>query len=407
MSTKLIEDFDILTAIDIKKLRTQLKNKTAHAALQLLKTQYGDNYQLIYSQIHIQDKLKLKLPTFENQGCWVTQRALEQASSEVAARYKSSLIGGKHLLDLSAGIGVDDLAFAQTFNQVTALDIDTVLHALAMINLRLLNVSNINRLNTSAEAYLSSANTLFDWVYVDADRRPDGMRKYGLQDTTPNVLELMPRIWNVSNAVMLKVSPMMDISYLLNTLTNITHVYVVAIQNEVKEILVMMQKNIHSATTIHAVDCDRQGNVLFEDQSKKLDGASLQIADVVDATGMYLYEPRVAFAKSGLWRIQYAANHIAILSNKNHLGVSQMAEEAVAARIFKIVAQLPINPKRIKQYLKANQIEQAHISCKQVQLTPDEMRKQYKLKDGGEDYIFFTTTSNQKGIFLHTKKHEK
>lgn len=403
MSTKLTEDFDILTAIDLKKLRTELKNKSAHAALQLLKTQYLIHYHLIYSQVQSQDKLKQKLPTFEKHGCWITQRALEQASSEVAAKYKSSLVSGKTLLDLSAGIGADDVAFANSFEQVTALDIDAELHALASMNLRLLGIQHVIRICTSAETFLANNKSPFDWVYLDADRRPDGTRKYGLEDTTPNVLEHLPAIWKISSSLMLKVSPMMDMSYLLNTLNGVAHIYVVSIQNEVKELLVLMHRDGMHAAKIHAVDLDKQGNVLFIDNCLHTEKHSLTIAKKLDYTGMYVYEPRVAFAKSGVWRKQYEAYQIELMSNKHHLGVSQH-HHPIAARVFQVVAQLPINPKRIKQYLKANQIEQAHISSKHFQQTPDELRKQYKLKDGGDDYLFFTTSADQNGMFLHTKK---
>jgi hypothetical protein len=406
LSTKLIEDFDILTAVELKKLRTQLKKKSAHSALQLLKTQYPAHYQLIYSQIALEEKLLDKLPTFEKQGCWITHRAFEQASSEVAAQFKSGLINGKHLLDLSAGIGIDDLAFAKGFTHITSIDSDAELHLLALLNLKLLGVRNIKRLHTKAEAFLADTHTSYDWVYIDADRRPDGIRKYGLEDTTPNVLALLPAIWEISNSLMLKLSPLMDLSYLFESLKGIAHIYVVAIQNEVKEILVLVQKDFVNETIIHAVDLNKQGDVLHHSQYPRAEMIKPIITQQAELAGMYLYEPRVAFTKSGLWRNQFLENHIALISNQHNLGVAHTFEPNVSARAFHVVAQLPINPKRIKQYLKAQAIDQAHIACKNFKTTPDELRRLYKLKDGGDNYLFFTINSEQKGIFLHTRKCE-
>src|SRR5574343_458021 len=224
--------------VNMDKLMEYSKTYTSSKLIAALKLQYPCHWQLVYEQLSLLAKAQRKLPTWVKHGCFYTARGLEQCSSEGLAAYKSSLFNGKLMLDLSGGFGVDDVFFSKSFNEVISNDNNASLNELVRFNQERMGIASITRLDETAENYLSNSTSFFDLIYVDADRRPDSKGKIvTLEDSTPNVLALLPQLRLRTNRLLLKLSPMIDLTYLQKVLPHLQQLEVVGMKNEVKEVL--------------------------------------------------------------------------------------------------------------------------------------------------------------------------
>lgn len=231
------EDIDILLGLrdvveenlDNDPVRVALDKRIPHAAL-------------VATQVKYLQRAAAKLPAFHAARCIIPPLSFEQASSQQAALHKA--YSGDLAVDLACGLGVDAWAFSQRFERVVAVERDPVLAYLAEVNFRLLGATNITVVNASAEDFEIPADA--DLIYVDADRRsPDGRKLVLMEDCSPNVMELLPRMRAaLRNApegggrVVLKLSPMFDVDEALRIFGG--RVEVVSSGGECKEVLVEM-----------------------------------------------------------------------------------------------------------------------------------------------------------------------
>jgi tRNA/tmRNA/rRNA uracil-C5-methylase (TrmA/RlmC/RlmD family) len=237
--------YETLHDISVEKVILFTKDYTRTQLIHFLKQEFGSNYPVIAEQILLHNKAKQKLPIWTEAGCFFTSKSLEQASSQPLAAFKASLLSGKKMLDLSGGLGVDDVAFSKAFQQVISVDPDAALNQLLAFNLPKLNINNVTRVTTTGEYYLNAHPENVDAIYVDADRRSiSGAKSALLSHATPDVIALMPSMLATAKVVMLKLSPLIDITYLFKTFANIKCIYVVGIKNEVKEILVVLYQGL-------------------------------------------------------------------------------------------------------------------------------------------------------------------
>ena len=164
----------------------------------------------VATQVKYLERARHKLPTFAAARCILPPRAFEQASSEGCARCKR--IEGDRVLDLTCGLGVDAWALSRRFRRVTALERDPVLAAVAAENFSRLGVANIEVVNSSAEEFLQREGLHFDWIYVDPDRRSaDGRKLVRMEDCSPDVVALLPRLREAAPRLCVKNSPLFDV----------------------------------------------------------------------------------------------------------------------------------------------------------------------------------------------------
>ena len=200
--------------------------------------------QELAEQIQSRRKCRTKLPLWWKTGGIVFPPSLnvEQSSSEKAAQYKASLLGGKRMIDLTGGFGVDCFYFSRRFDRVVHVEMDKALHEIVRHNLKILGVDNVDCIQGDSIAFLRSSDEKFDWVYVDPSRRGNGQeRVFRLEDCTPNLLQDLDIILSKADRVLLKLAPFMDISKALEQLRNVVEVHAVAINNEVKELLFFLE----------------------------------------------------------------------------------------------------------------------------------------------------------------------
>lgn len=355
------------------------------------------NYTGLLHQIVAKQKAKLKLPT------WFTTKnilfpskiAIEQTSSEKTAKYKANLVSGKNLIDLTGGFGIDDYYFSKKVEQVTHCEISEDLSKIVQHNFLKLGCNNIECVHTNSTTYLENTNNNYDYVYVDPSRRNEQKGKvFMLNDCEPNVPELLSLYFSKSENILVKTAPILDILAGINQLTNVKEVHIVALENEVKELLWKLEKNYTGTIKIISINIEKNSINKIETIYNKEYNASFSLPKT------YLYEPNVALLKSGNFNAIAAHYNIEKLHVHSHLYTSDKLIE-FAGRIFKIDKIIPFQKKELKTEILNTKM---NVSIRNFPLKVEEIRKKFKIKDGGTVYAFFTTDlENQKIVIICTK----
>lgn len=380
-------------------LQSFLKEYAGLSSLELKKI-FPVDYILLASQLSLYPKASLKLPEFTSSYCYLTTKSYEQSSSEALAEYKTSLFSGDLIVDLSGGLGIDDIAFSRKFRKVISVDSDTELNLLAEVNFAKLGIGNIERVTAKAEEYILN-DISADMVYVDADRRNDssGKRSVTLHNASPNILKILDRLHEISPLVLLKLSPLVDITYLRKSLKNIKEIRVISLANEVKEILVLLDRNPDSETQIAAVDISKDGNV-----KEYFSNVGLDQKNLLSEEQKYFFEPSASLIKSGL-ACEYASNKgLSSIFEGSLYYTASVKPKELMGRWFKIIGKTQFSGSVFKKYLSETGISQANLSCRNFPLKPEEIKKNYKLKDGGNDYFFFNADKQKNKLFFHCRK---
>lgn len=383
-----------LLKLNLKSLLEEYSGRNSLA----LKKRFPEHYMLISQQLSIYPKAAKKLPVFTSFGCFLTAKSYEQSSSEPLAEYKARLFGGDVLLDLTGGLGIDDIAFSNSYDSVISIDSDNTLNELVRANLIIMGISNITRINSTAEEFIKIKITA-SLVYIDADRRAAGRRSIKLEDSSPPVIIMMKRLFEIAPCVLLKISPLVDLTYLSKTLKNISDIRVISLDGEVKEILVLLKRNHIGLTMRHAVDI----SALRSDQFFESSGVSGEFP-ALNENGCYFYEPSASLIKAGLTEEYAIKNGLFMLSKKSVYLTSDKFVKEFFGRSFEVISKMDFGKSAVKSYLKQNNIFKANIAQRDFPVTVDELRKAFRISDGGNDYLFFTAGSNRKKLFYHCKK---
>lgn len=342
-----------------------------------------------------------KLPTLALNYCWLPAKSYEQASSELTAFYKSSNIKGNTILDLCGGLGIDDIYFSKKFKHVISLDADSELNEIVKNNFTKLKIENIERITNFAEDFLANNNQAFDWVYIDADRRPEANAKtFKLEECTPNIIELLPIIKTISNKLLIKLSPLVDISYCKTAIDNITAIEVVSVKNEVKEILLWLDfKTTDNEHIIKAINIHDFDNIQHFQSTTQSEYAPLNNLNI-----QYFFEPNASIIKGQLSKEYAVFCNLKMLAENSHFYIGNNVPPNFMGRSFKIIHHSIFSKSNLQQYLKNNNLSKANISKRNFPINEAEIAKQFKLKEGGDDYLFFTQNTKGERLFFHCKK---
>ncbi len=377
-------------------IRNHLESNLTVLALQKSKFQDTD-YTAILNQIAAKQKARTKLPTWfsTEKIIYPTKISVEQTSSEKTAEYKSTLISGDNLIDLSGGFGVDDFYFAQKMNQVLHCEINEELSEIVKHNFRQLKANNIQCFSGDSYDTLKNTNLNLDWIYIDPSRRNEAKGKvFMLKDCLPNVPENLDFYFGFAPNIMIKTAPLLDITAGLSELKNVKAIHVLALENEVKELLWILEKNYTGAIKIVTA------NLL----KNKTETFSFELDTAHDATyGLpqkYLYEPNAAIMKSGGFEVVSSRFGLHKLHQHSHLYTSQNLIDFPGRR-FDIQQLIGYSKNEMKQFLEN---QKANITTRNFPDSVALIRKKWKIKDGGNLYCFFTTdTFNNKIVLLCSK----
>ena len=356
------------------------------------------NWIEILNQIVAKQKAKEKLPT------WFTAKniiypakiSIEQTSSEKTAAYKANLVFGANLIDATGGFGVDDYYFSKTIKHVTHCEINTKLSEIVRHNCKQLQVENITCIAGDSSEIIKNLNKKFEWIYIDPSRRNEAKGKvFMLKDCLPNVPELLDFYFTYTSNIILKSAPIFDITAGLLELKNVKEIHIVAVENEVKELLWILEKNYDQSVEIKTC------NLLKNKQEKfNFNVSDVQSEAVFGLPKKYLYEPNSAIMKSGAFDLISSKFLIIKLHQNSHLYTSDILMD-FPGRIFEIENNVAYQKKEMKLFLKN---KKANITTRNFPESAEIIRKKWKIKDGGNLYCFFTTNENDAKIVLLCSK---
>lgn len=331
----------------------------------------------VATQVKYLQRARTKLPMLYDARCIIPQRAFEQSSSQQCAAAKH--IGGESLLDLTCGLGIDSIAFAQRFKRVVAIERDEVLAEVVRENLRRLNITNIEVVTSSAEDYITSCNEHFDWVYADPDRRTaEGRRVVRLEDCSPNMLELWPAIERISKRVAIKNSPLFDVDEAFRLFGDCS-VEVISLGGECKEVMIYVD-GAEPRLVAEAVGIGRYE--VSRDEALK---ATLSSHDFAKEDCRYLIVPDVALQKARL--TASALQGKADIWSNNSFGFARQKPEEVLGRTEKIVSVEEYDSKALRRELKGKGVD---IMMRDFPTSLDEVRRKCGLRSGNTHRIALT-----------------
>ncbi|RYH74460.1 class I SAM-dependent methyltransferase [Flavobacteriaceae bacterium 144Ye] len=388
---------NILNTINQEFINENINSNTAD--LLLKKNHHSDvDIKLLVEQIEAKQRCKTKLPTWFNTEkiYYPNKLNIEQTSSEVTAKYKSSLITGNSIIDLTGGFGIDCYYFSKKFKEVTHCEINSELSEIVSHNYKQLEVNTIETITNDGVSQLLNNNKQYDWVYIDPSRRHDTKGKvFFLKDCLPDVPKHLNTIFNHTNNVMIKTSPLLDISVGISELNYVKTIHVIAVNNEVKELLWILEKGFEAETTIKTVNINKTVEEIFDFKLNEEQAITTNFSEPLT----YLYEPNAAVLKSGGFKSVSKQLNVLKLHQHTHLYTLQELVE-FPGRCFKIERVLPYN----KQLLKKELHEKANISTRNFPEAVQQIRKKFKIKDGGDTYVFFTTNLHNEKIVIICKK---
>jgi len=356
-----------------------------------------DEWRWFLQQVEGRERTADKLPTFASIPEWwyPVRLSCEQCSSELAARYKASLISNfkfqvSNFVDLTGGYGVDTYFLSEQFEHTDYVEQNAELCRIAEHNFSLIdNRKSIIVRNSSAEEFLNSADQ-YDLIFLDPARRDShGGKVFRLEDCTPNVVELLPTLLQHGKRLMIKLSPMLDLTQAICQLSIVNcklnwDVYVVAIKNEVKELLLLSG----GTGQITAIDLDKKDQAFVFTKEDERD-CLLMNGDAL-LNGGFLYEPNSAILKAGAYKLVAQRFRLHKLDVNTHLYCSETFVPDFPGRIWRITEQIT-NHKL--------QITNANVLTRNYPLSPEALKKKLHLRDGGTAFIIGCRVAGKPTLF--------
>jgi len=364
--------------------------------------------------------------------------SMEQCSSEATSKFKSGKVKTSGtLIDLTGGFGVDFSYMAKGFSKAVYVEQQSHLCDIAKHNFELLGLQHAEVVNADGVEYLHSLPRISNAsrthlegeskgkcnfslcrdekclddvqqhleenvvIYLDPARRDvHGAKVYGIEDCTPNVVELQSELLDKASVVMVKLSPMLDLHAAIKALS-VSKAYIVSVGNECKELLLVLSRDKNEAIRVVCVNDDESFEYSYGEEDDCV--PSVSDADILaDGSECFLYEPNASIMKAGCFSLLTSCFSVKALSRNSHLFVSNDEIADFPGRKFKIYAVSSMNKKELRKVLA--DISQANIAVRNFPLSVAELRKRLKLKDGGDTYIFATTVGERSHTLIICKK---
>ncbi len=356
----------------------------------------------IITQIEALRKAQSKIPEWaKSKGILYPKTSLEQSSSEATALLKSQLLQEKkQIIDLTGGLGVDTYFFAKQAQSVTHLEPNPILHQLSKDNFKILGVQNVQFLNQKAEDFLRS-NWQADAVYLDPSRRDSQQnRVHFLEDCEPNIIEISHLIFKKCPTVLLKAAPMLDIKRAITQLKHVQKTWIVAIDNEVKELLFKIGKDSITSLDIETINIQANQVARF---CFNLNHESETQADYTQPQ-KYLIEPNRAILKAGAFNTFAKEFGFQKLHPHTHLYTCTelpLPIEQIPGRVFEVLSHCHYRKKEVTKTLKSKKV---NIATRNFPDSPELMYKKLGLQAGGDTYLWgIKDSKNQVGILITQK----
>ncbi|SHE34860.1 class I SAM-dependent methyltransferase [Chryseobacterium takakiae] len=312
------------------------------------------------------------------------QLNLEQSSSEKTAQYKSRLLQGEKFIDLTAGFGIDAYYLSENFNEITLVEQNPDLLEIVRNNWNILG-KKATFINEKLENFLEENNEIFDVIYMDPARRDNNKNKvFLLEDLSPDILAIQEKLVSSADKVVIKLSPLIDIKYLVSVVPSIFRIDIIAVKNDVKEIVIFLSNQKDNRIFCNCINLESDDPVfefIFGDEENA-------VAEYGEPE-KYIYIPNNTILKAGIFNLISQKTGLKKLHPNTHIYTSDSLMQDFPGRIFEMES---IDAKNIKKKSQYN------IISKNYPLKPEEIKKKYSIKDGGENYLIFTQSKKGKII---------
>jgi 16S rRNA G966 N2-methylase RsmD len=371
-------------------------------ALSLQGARYPDvDIKAAVVQIEGRQRVRDKLPTWHtNQHIlYPSHLPIEQCSSEKTARYKASLVRGEEFVDLTGGMGVDCFFISQKFHHTVYVERQQELCELAEHNFAALGLQTVNIVHDDCTHYLQKMASA-DVIFIDPARRnSNGKKVFALSDCDPDILQMEDILLEKGKTVLVKLSPMLDMDMLIRQLHSIIAVHVISVDNECKELLAILSRQAVSDVEIHCIHFIHSEMQSFHFNRSEEIAAQCTFASAI---GNYLYEPNVSLLKAGAFKLPASAYGIQKLHPNSHLYTSDCLVPQFPGRIFHVEKVGNYSKASLKNLLGG--MKKANITVRNFPISATELRKKLKLKEGGDDYLFATTSMDGESLLVSCKK---
>ena len=377
----------------ISRLRLKFHNK---------KTSFNMDFALI--QIECRQKTSKKLEDFLKNPMFIfpTLLSSEQASHQSIAYYHASLLGkDKNILDMTAGLGIDAISFARRGADVTAIELDKIKCEALQHNIKAENINNISVINADSVNWIKQSSYLFDTIFIDPARRGnDKSRLYNLHDCSPDVVSLQDEIMSHTKSLLIKASPMLDVSETLRDIENASAIHVVCVEGECKEILIEINQE-NKLRNFFAVDLNRSGHILSQLKYNENDGQQEIVYAQDIHSSHYLYEPNAAVMKLSPWKVLSCKfPNLKKLAPDSHIFISADLYDDFPGRIMRIEKEIN---KKDRNSLKGIPI---NIVSRNYPLSADSLRKDIGAKEGQDDFLY-ASRLGKKPVLLKCTRVQK
>ena len=352
----------------------------------------------IAEQITSKLKSKKKLPSwFGTKNIYFPNKInIEQTSSELTAEFKSSIIAGDRMIDCTGGFGVDSYYFSKKFKSLIYIERDQSLYNITKLNSDKLGVTNTIHLNEDGLQYVKNIKTEFDLLYIDPSRRNLKNKKvHFLSECTPVIDSSLIKALSKFKTILIKCSPIIDIKKTIDDLETVIEIYIIGINNEVKEILFKLCKRGEKKIKVSCIDLNKRKY----DLSFNYNEINNKENRYTSEPQKYLYEPNSMILKSGAFNLICDRYKVNKLNPNSHLYTSDKLID-FPGRKFTVLNIMIYSKKTLKKL----SLKQANITTRNFPLDVKEIRKISGLKDGGNDYLFFTTNNLDDLIVIQTNK---
>lgn len=323
--------------------------------------------------------------------------SMEQCSSSPTALYKASLMNGETFADLTGGFGIDCSYISKKFSKAFYIERNERLCAVATHNFSLLGLEHIEIINGNCEDVLQTLPSC-DWIFLDPARRDGaGKKVVALADCEPDVAALRTLLLQKARRVMIKCSPMLDITAACRQLGSVAQVHVVAVNNECKELLFVLTSELVAAPLVRCVNI---AGGTMQEFSFCMDDAH-EAAFAVEV-GNFLYEPNAAIQKAGCPSSLVSAYGVQKLHPNSNLYTSSVAVENFPGRSFRVTAVSGFSKGEIKNLL--GDLKRANVTVRNFPETVQQLRKRLKLSEGGDVYLFATTLADGRKVLVRCEK---
>lgn len=359
-----------------------------------------EGYDMAITQIECRRRAATRLPLALSFPGFIFPTALsaEQATSEALARIHADIAGygpGIRHLDLTCGLGIDAFEAARRGASVTAVDLNPLCAEAARNNAEVMGLAHLfTAVEGDSERFVADTSEKFHSLFIDPARRGEGGRRLvSLTDCTPDVTTILPRLLAIAPRVIIKASPMLDITAMAIELNRaagekggVSRMIATGTTRECKELIAVVERAFDKSYSIEAITViPGYDNYAVFAASGRNEAAP--VAESLPTTGMYIYEPYPAVMKTAAWgALTSLSPELRQLHPNTHLYVSSGLVEGFPGKVMLIERVEPFNKHSLKEI--ACDYPKLNVASRNFILTAPELARRLRVKEGGDKQLY-------------------